>query len=254
MTFLQTLLLGAATGMAILLGIPVARLKVLSRHTIALLNAFAIGVLFFLFVEVVEHAVEPLEDAFADQSSARFMLLLVFVVSSSAGLLSLVAYGRHMLKKGKAMTNLHLSLLIAVGIGLHNFSEGLAIGSASRLGELSLTALLFFGFGLHNITEAFGIATPLTGTKTSWKILLGLGIIAGGPTAFGTMIGFAWYSPVLSMAFLALAGGALLYVIGELLAAGRKLDSQSWSGLGLLLGFLAAVGTEVMITAVGDKL
>jgi ZIP family zinc transporter len=86
--------------------------------------------------------------------------------------------------------------LIAIGIGLHNFAEGLAIGQSAAGGEISLALTLVVGFGLHNATEGFGIVAPLSGgrERPSWRFLGLLGLIGGGPTFFGTLVGQAWVS------------------------------------------------------------
>src|SRR5712691_3498440 len=106
-----------------------------------------------------------------------------------------------------------LSLLIAAGIGMHNFGEGLAIGTSAAAGQLSLAILLVIGFGAHNATEGFGIVAPLAGAQVrpSWGRLAVLGLIGGGPTFIGTIIGGQVTNPLLSIAFLALAAGSILY-------------------------------------------
>ena len=128
-----------------------------------------------------------------------------------------------------------LSLMIATGIGLHNFSEGLAIGQSAAAGEISLALMLIIGFGLHNATEGFGIVGPFAASdeRPSWGFLLLVGLIGGGPTFFGTLIGQTWVSEALSVAFLALAAGSILYVVIELLdvcrRAGRSASSPGGS-------------------------
>src|SRR5262249_46064896 len=104
-----------------------------------------------------------------------------------------------------------LALLIATGIGLHNFSEGLAIGQSAAVGALQLAVVLIVGFGLHNMTEGFGIAGPLTGQTISWRFVALLGLIGGGPTFLGTAVGIVFTSPEVFILFLALAAGAIIY-------------------------------------------
>src|SRR6185312_7566210 len=128
-------------------------------------------------------------------------------------------------RRGRAQTSKRVALAIAVGIGLHNFAEGLAIGSSAQAGAISLAVLLIVGFGVHNATEGFGIAGPLAGQPVSWGFLGLSGLIAGGPTFLGTLVGYRFTSQTISILFLALASGAIMYVIGELFAVGRKLES-----------------------------
>ena len=147
----------------------------------------------------------------------------------------------------------HLALLIAIGIGLHNFAEGLAIGNSAASGELALAVLLVIGFGLHNATEGFGIVAPLAaaGTRASWGQLALLGLIGGGPTFVGTLVGQHLVNDTLSIAFLALAAGSILYVVTELLAVGRRLASKSIATWGLLIGLVAGFVTDAIVTAAG---
>jgi ZIP family zinc transporter len=217
----------------------------------AFLNAIAIGVLFFLFVDIIHHAAEPVEEAIKQHSADLGVLLAVLIVGFGVGLLSLVYYGKQFLGRDGGISHSQLSLLIAIGIGLHNFSEGLAIGNSAHAGELALALLLIIGFGLHNVTEAFGIAAPLAGQKVSWKFLALAGLIGGGPNFIGTIIGYNFTSQPLSVLFLALAGGAIMYVIGELFAAGRKFSSHAWNGWGLTIGFFAALLTDLILSAAG---
>src|SRR5262249_18064285 len=111
-----------------------------------------------------------------------------------------------------------LAVFIAVGIGLHNFSEGLAIGQSAASGDVARAVPLIVGFGLHNATDGFGIVAPLTGEAEppTWGFLITLGLIGGGPTFFGTLLGQAWTSTALSVTFLAHAAGSILYVVVEL--------------------------------------
>jgi ZIP family zinc transporter len=129
----------------------------------------------------------------------------------------------------------------------------LAIGQSAASGELTLATMLVIGFALHNATEGFGIVAPLATEeeRPSWAVLGLLGLIGGGPTFVGTMVGRAWVNDTVSIAFLALAAGSILYVVVELLAVGRKLDRKtllSWGlDVGVVLGFL----TDAIVTAAG---
>src|SRR5437763_11099006 len=135
---------------------------------------------------------------------------------------------------------MHLGMSIAMGIGLHNFSEGLAIGQSAHRGEIQLAVLLLVGFALHNATEGFGIVGPLAagGVRATWPYLLTVGLIAGGPTFLGTIVGNSVSSQYLFVAFLTMAAGAILYVIAELLFTGRRLGAWDVTIWGVLLGFL----------------
>lgn len=249
-TFGTTVLLGALAGLTLFLGLPFAKLKGLSSDTRTFLNSLAIGVLFFLFFDVLSQALSPVEALVVVKNPEFVTYLLVFVVGVGFGLLGLIYYERWILK-GKKASPRTLAFMIALGIGLHNFSEGLAIGSSSRAGLIALALTLIVGFGLHNITEGFGIVSPLTESNPSWGFLLGLGLLGGGPTFLGTVIGYGAKDPLLSVLFLSLAAGALVYIIGELQAMARKLGSPGVYGWGLLLGFTAAILTDLILTAAG---
>jgi zinc transporter, ZIP family len=144
-------------------------------------------------------------------------------------------------------------LLIAAGIGLHNFAEGLAIGNSAAQGELALALVLIIGFGLHNATEGFGIVAPLAaaGTRPSWGHLAVLGLVAGGPTFLGTLVGQRFTNDVVSVAFLALAAGSILYVVIELLAVGRRLAAKEITTWGVAAGLLLGFATDGILVAAG---
>jgi ZIP family zinc transporter len=146
-----------------------------------------------------------------------------------------------------------LALLIAVGIGLHNFSEGLAIGQSAASGEISLAVLLIIGFGLHNATEGFGIVGPMAATqqRPSWGLLAVLGLIGGGPTFLGTVIGRSFVSESVYVLFLALAAGSILYVVMQLLRVAFKLDRNKALYWGLFVGILLGFATDFVVSASG---
>ena len=145
-----------------------------------------------------------------------------------------------------------LATAIAIGIGSHNFSEGLAIGQSAATGAVQLAALLIVGFGLHNMTEGFGIAAPLAGTGgASIAAIVRLGLIGGAPTFLGTLVGYHFVSPVLSVVFLTLAAGAIIYVIGEMTKVGGKIGHQEWATIGIFLVFAAGFGTDLILNVAG---
>jgi ZIP family zinc transporter len=271
MNFVSTAALGGVAGLTILVGLPVARLKNLTKGMQAFLNALATGVLVFLLVDIVEKGTDPIKAAAetargGSEGGAAGLILLIglFVLGLGVGLVSLVYFDRAVIKRNAQRlatgesTPRQLALTIAVGIGLHNFSEGLAIGQASRSGALSLALLLIIGFGLHNATEGFGVAAPLTMNAGSlqtplptWAFLGTLGLIAGGPTFIGTIIGFNIFSEPIFVLCLALAAGSIVYVLAELFHIGRKMGTREILAWGLFIGFLAAFGTDLLLTVIG---
>lgn len=258
MDFAATVVLGAIAGFTIYLGLPFARLKNAPRSLQAFLNALATGILVFLFWDVITKASEPIDAALGDAQGGNatnfIVLLALFVVGFGIGLLSLVYYERSFLRRGKPsdgeVSPQRLSLMIAIGIGLHNFSEGLAIGGSASAGEIGLATILIIGFGLHNMTEGFGIAAPLTATgiRPSWGFLLLVGLIGGGPTFLGTILGYSFQSDALFVLFLALAAGSIFYVVSELLHVGRRFALREVVMWGIFLGFLAGYATDLIVT------
>ncbi|MFH0817299.1 MAG: ZIP family metal transporter [Candidatus Micrarchaeota archaeon] len=260
MAFFELLALGAIAGFTIYLGLPIARMKDVSPKLKGMLNAAAAGVLFFLLVDIMgsafetagKHILGALLGTAPAQVAVLYATLLVGGVS--AGLLGVVWFeGRYISSKENEHEGLsenrarRIATMIAVGIGMHNFSEGLAIGQSYTSGEISLALLLVVGFGLHNATEGFGIAAPLSGFRPSWRFLAFLGIVGGGPTFLGSLIGSLWVSEPLSLFFLALAAGAIIYVVKELLYHGRIYGEDLGSMGFLVLGFFLGFGTDLVI-------
>jgi ZIP family zinc transporter len=275
----QILILGAVAGATIFIGLPIGRLSTPSIRLKAALSALATGILLFLLYDVIHGSIGPVDEALEEAvdggSWGRFAwYAALFAVGATAGLMSLVYYDSWMKRKrNQAMlgpgaasaaefeqswaaslsASAWLSLLIATGIGLHNFSEGLAIGQAGATGAISLAVVLIIGFGLHNATEGFGIVAPLSGepVRPSWRFLLLLGLIGGGPTFVGTLIGQTWTSESLSILFLALAAGSILYVVLELVNVNRRMASKEFIAWFLLLGLFLGFATEFVVEAAG---
>src|SRR6266481_4432468 len=248
-------LLGAIAGATIFLGLPVARLRGLPKSVQGFLNAFATGILVFLLWDILSHAGEPVEAAMAHGNTASFpAMALIFAGGVTAGLLGLVYFNRtvfsHLRHGSGTPSPRSLSLAIATGLGLHNLSEGLAIGQSARAGAIAFVGVLVVGFALHNVTEGFGIAAPMTmePKPASWGFLGLAGLIGGGPTFIGTWIGYLASSNYFYVAFLAVAAGALLYVVNELFHVGRRLSTPIPFAWGLLFGFLTAYATDLVLT------
>lgn len=269
------LLLGAIAGLTIFIGLPMGRLHDVGQSFKAFLSATATGILLFLLWDVLSQAIEPVESALNARDWGQFSGYSALAFGGFAvGLLSLVYYDswmkarrrKNFLGPGAASaTELErshftgltparwLALFIATGIGLHNFSEGLAIGQAASLDNLSLAYVLVIGFGLHNATEGFGIVAPLSGDAEppSWRFLALLGVIGGFPTFFGTLVGQAWTSTAISILFLSLAAGSILYVVMELLNVCRLFSSKTITAWGLLLGLTLGFATDFVLVAAG---
>jgi ZIP family zinc transporter len=283
MSFAETALLGALAGSTIFLSLPFGRLPALSSKARVALAMFAVGVLAFLFVDVLGHGFEIVEGAVQRASDGdgdgsvghavllTFMLCLGFAIgcaglgsfeqrvkprrppmaggatppvtaAPAAPLASGVA--------GEAMPRaraLRTGMTIAAAIGLHNFAEGLAIGVSAKAGEIALATVLIVGFALHNATEGFGIVGPLGGVRPSWRWLGLAGLIGGGPTFVGSMVGYAVSSDALELSFYALAGGAILYVIGEVWQAMRRVGHRELGLWLLTLGFITGVVTDMIV-------
>jgi len=261
--FGTTLLLGTIAGLTIFFGLPFAAMKRVSKRGIAFLNAIAIGVLYFLLFDILRQAGEPVLTAMHSMqlgapTSAFVGITAVYLGGFLVGLVGLVFLSRWLIRRAKstgpdgAINPLALATAIAIGIGSHNFSEGLAIGQSAATGAVQLAALLIVGFGLHNMTEGFGIAAPLAGTGGAGiGTIVRLGLIGGAPTFLGTLVGYHFVSPVLSVVFLTLAAGAIIYVIGEMTKVGGKVGHQEWATIGIFLGFAAGFGTDLILNVAG---
>jgi ZIP family zinc transporter len=276
MSSAQILLLGAIAGLTIFLGLPLARLSNPSPRLQAALSSLATGILLFLLWDVLSEGVAPVEEALKGRAWGEFSGYAALLAGGfGVGLLSLVYYDRWMARQrgktllgpgaaaaaefesvgraGSLTPGRFLAVLIATGVGLHNFSEGLAIGQSAAKGSISLALMLIIGFGLHNATEGFGIVAPLCGERErpSWRFLATLGLIGGGPTFLGTVIGKAVVSEPLSIAFFALAAGSILYVVMELLNVTRRLGEKTVVAWALFAGLALGFGTDFVLAAVG---
>jgi zinc transporter, ZIP family len=276
LSFSQTVALGALAGFTIYLGLPLARLQILGSKMRVALAMFSVGVLAFLFVDVIaaavrilEESVEGLKDGHESLGHALGLAALLaggFFLGSAAIVERRIWPGRLNLPRirGGAAASpaigaepgeldsadrqaLATGLTIACAIGLHNFAEGLAIGVSAKSGAISLATVLIIGFALHNATEGFGIIGPLGGLRPSWKWLGLAGFIGGAPVFFGSVVGYNVTSEPLELAFYALAGGAIFYVIGEVWHGMRRYGHRELGFYMLSLGFFVAIATEMVV-------
>jgi ZIP family zinc transporter len=281
-SFGSTVALGALAGFTIYLGLPVGRMRLLSTGARVGLAMFAVGILGFILIDVLSHATGLVEAAltrFHDHKGsfghvlALAVLLAASFTAGSAGIAIVerrlrarapagapmaggatasaisIAEQDHLVEQSNAAARsaLRTGLVIASAIGLHNFAEGLAIGVSARAGEVSLATVLIIGFALHNATEGFGIVGPLGPVVPSWRWLALVGLIGGGPTFLGSIVGYQVTSGPLELAFYALAGGAIFYVILEITSGVRRYGHRELGLLLLAAGFTAGVVTDLVV-------
>jgi ZIP family zinc transporter len=280
-TFTETVLLGALAGFTIFLGLPLGRLRIVGIRERVALAMFAVGVLAFLFADIFEHALEIVEEPVEAFEQGRqgigeaLGLVALLGAGFAAGTAGLAAVERRMRPSGppfppvaggspnalaveeaRALDTRHdgarrralrLGLTIAAAIGLHNFAEGLAIGVSASTGEIALATVLIVGFALHNATEGLAIVGPLGSVRPSWGWLGLVGLVGGAPVFVGAMVGYELNSEPLELAFYGVAGGAILYVIGEVWSAMRRHGHRELGLLLLSAGFLAGVVTDLVV-------
>ena len=257
--FLELTLLGSFAGFTIFLGLPIVLMGISDRVR-GFLNAFAVGILMFLIVDVFSHAWDQTTTAAVSASkgtgstgTAVTDLALMFG-GITIGLLGLVIYERSYLGRGQeAVAPTKVSTMTALGIGAHNLSEGLAIGQSFAFGAVGLGLVLVIGFAAHNTTEGFGITAPLFGMESRPKVsfLAKVLFIGGVPTLLGTLLGAAYYSPAAYIFFLALAGGALVYVTMLMFNTGRRRYSSGLMMGGIFLGLCLGFVTDLIVSLGG---
>jgi len=247
-------LLGLYVGVIpVLLGMLV--LPVLRRAgptVVQVLLALTVGLLVFL---ALDGGIEALE--LGGRSGGAFGGPALVVLGAGLAFLTLtlvdrVLRGRRQQAKARGAQGLQLSIMISVGIGLHNLGEGLAIGSAYAVGELALGAFLVVGFALHNTTEGIAIVAPLADQRPSWLQLAGLGLLAGGPAVVGAMVGATVINAELSALLLGVGVGAIAQVIVQIAPALRTRSGQLLNPAsigGMTAGVLIMYFTGLLVTA-----
>ncbi|MCL6631973.1 MAG: ZIP family metal transporter [Alicyclobacillus herbarius] len=255
----ELLILGLIAGGTIYIGLPFGRIRGLSSTIRSALSMLAAGILIYLLIEILGDAAgqtsASIQAVAAGNGSAdtAILLTILFIGGFFVGLISLVTIQQKWIAQAAELGAKRLSWMIAVGIGLHNLSEGLAIGQSFAIGKTGLAIGLVIGFALHNATEGFGIVGPVVreGHRVPWGTILLLGLVGGGPTFVGTLVGSLWTSTALSVFVLAMAGGAILYVVKELFSSVRREAAQRLIMTALVLGFGIGWGTET-VTAVAQ--
>jgi zinc transporter ZupT len=223
-------------------------LKALSGQGMKFLLSLTLGMLVFLFVDTLLESIEKATKVATAFSGGTLVWLI-----TAASFLTVFMIGR---RAGKAPEGTKLSTYMALGIGIHNLGEGLAIGAAFAVGEAALGSLLVIGFTLHNITEGIGIAAPLIDLRPKLRTLIGLVALAGLPAVIGTWIGAFAFMPIFAVLFLSIGAGAVLQVIvevGSYLTRTAQKQGGSWlsksSLAGFGLGLAVMYGTALLVSA-----
>ena len=221
-------------------------LRRLERRWIHFALALTAGLLVFLAAETLHEALES-----ADRVAAAFQGIGVVALSTLGTWALLQAAGGAGRGAGEPVDRVRLALLIALGIGMHNLGEGLAIGAAYAQGSVTLGAFLIAGFMVHNTTEGLGIVAPLAHESPRLRTLVLAGALAGGPTIIGAWLGGLAYTPLLATAALGAGAGAILQVVGVLFRVVRQETAgRVWTPLtatGVVVGLLVMYGTGLLV-------
>ena len=217
-------------------------IKKLGKNTFNFFLAFTIGLLLFLGLDAIEEAFEISNTHLASVFNGELLIATVVILS----FLGLYGIGNILIKRSefsKLSKGLAISLMVAIGIGLHNLGEGLAVGAAIAFGQVALSTFLIIGFAIHNTTEGLAIAAPLTRTKSVIGKMVGFGLIAGTPAIFGTWIGGFSFSPFFTIIFLSIGAGAIFQVVWSIFKFIKE-ESDSFSSISIICGI--ALGLVVM--------
>ena len=224
-------------------------IKRISKAKYNFFLAITAGLLLFLGIDAIEEALEVSDEFLSGSFNGALLIATVVIIS----FLGLYYSGNKLVEKSISSPlskPVALGLMIAIGIGLHNFGEGLAIGAAVGLGEIAFSTFLIVGFALHNTSEGFAIAAPMSKGKLMIGKLLGLGLIAGSPAIFGAWIGGFLFSPFTSILFLSIGAGAIFQVIVAILRWIREGDKELSSAsvaAGVAIGLLVMYLTSILV-------
>ncbi|HUC00669.1 MAG TPA: ZIP family metal transporter [Solirubrobacterales bacterium] len=229
-------------------------LRRLGAQWMGALIAFTVGLLAFLAIDATLEGLE-----IAAEAPAAFGGTSLVFVGALVAYLSLAGVDAHLSRRGReapgASPGAYLALLVAVGIGLHNLGEGLAIGSAYATGALALGAFLVVGFAIHNTTEGLAIVAPLRGAdgaaRPGMARLLGLGLLAGAPAILGAWIGASAFNPSLAALLFGVGVGAIVRVIVQISPAMRDEDGRLLypsTVAGMLAGIALLYLTGLMVS------
>ena len=218
-------------------------IKKISKQKYHFFLALTAGLLLFLAIDSIEESIEVSNNNLANTFNGTLLVVTVTVLS----FLALYYLGNKIVAKADSLNfskPVAIGLMISIGIGLHNFGEGLAIGAAVGIGSMAFSKFLIVGFALHNTTEGIAIAAPMSRGKLMLGKLAIMGMIAGTPAIFGAWIGGFAYSPFTSVIFLAIGAGAIFQVILVLMKWIQKENDGNLSNLSVVSGF--ALGMLVM--------
>jgi len=225
-------------------------IKKISKQKYNFFLALTAGLLLFLAFDSIEEAIDVSDENLAGSFNGSLLVATVVVLS----FLGLYYSGEKLIKKAdsaKLAKPVAIALMISIGIGLHNFGEGLAIGTAVGLGSIAFSTFLIVGFALHNTTEGIAIASPMSRGKLMIGKLVAMGMIAGAPAIFGAWLGGFVYSPFTSVVFLAVGAGAIFQVIIILIKwlrdEGDKNLSSAHVASGFTVGMLVMYLTSILV-------